>query len=58
MAELEKLINFRVPSETHAKMKEIAKREERPISYLTRKAVVSFVEGYPESKRILEPRGE
>ena len=52
---MERLINCRVPNEVHAKMKKIAASEERPISYLTRKAVVSFVEDYPKSKRILEP---
>ena len=55
MQSLDRIINFRIPNETHAKMKEIAEREERPVSYLARKALVSFVEDYPKSKRILEP---
>ena len=57
MQSLDRVINFRIPIEVHNKMKEIAEREERPISYIARKSIVSFVEDYPNSKRILEPKG-
>ena len=47
---MEKVINCRVPDELHSKLKQIANFEDRPVSYITRKAVIAYMEEWEKER--------